>query len=581
VSSEAQNTAKEYIKIPEQFGDEVVDVIYFRSPSLDAPFETILPGCGTYPPLDPHTYVENGIHVDQDVAVKLRDGITIRVDVFRPDGVAGETNLPVILAWSYYGKRSNPPGQDNFTLGVPPNSCSNMCAFEGPDPAYWCRQGYAVINVDGRGVGNSEGNFPWLGKQDAEDCYDTIEWAAAQPWSSGEVGMFGNSALAMSQWTAAALQPPHLVCIAPWEGGTDLYREYYTDNGIPATDFNRFVNAIFRGPGYMIDNVAMTEAYPLMNAYWESKIPDLKKITIPVYMTAGWNHIHLRGAMNAFMKLGSQKKWLRAHREFEWADSYMWWNLEDLKRFFDRYLKGIRNGWEATPAVRIDVMDAYDYDFQAARPEREFPLARTQYQKLYLDGADSSLKNQPVATASQTTYDAEEGLAAFDVTFQEDVEITGYSKVRLWVEADGSDEMDLFITMMKLDEDGRWLPTDVMGQPHPGQSGKLRVSQRALDPALSTDFQPVQAHRTRDKLKPGEIVPVDIAVYPFSRIWHKGQKLRLQIAGRYFREGWFEPFNWDLQNKGRHIIHTGGQYESYLQIPVVPPKYQAGDHVHR
>ena len=57
-----------------------------------------------------------------------------------------------------------------------------------------------------------------------------------------------------------------------------------------------------------------------MNAYWESKIPDLQKITIPVYMTAGWNHIHLRGAMNAFMKLGSEKKWLRAHREFEWAD---------------------------------------------------------------------------------------------------------------------------------------------------------------------------------------------------------------------------------------------------------------------
>ena len=120
-----------------------------------------------------------------------------------------------------------------------------------------------------------------------------------------------------------------------------------------------------------------------------------------------------------------------------------------------------------------------------------------------------------------------------------------------------------------------------MGQPHPGSSGKLRVSQRELDPHLSTDFQPVQAHRRREKLKPGEIVPVDIAIYPFSRIWHKGQTLRLQIAGRYFREGWFEPFAWDLENKGRHIIHTGGRYESYLQIPVIPPKYQAGGYVYR
>jgi hypothetical protein len=525
--------------------------------------------------------VENGIRVSQDVGVKLRDGITIYADVFRPDGPLGETDLPAIISWAYYGKRSNLPGQDNFTLGVPANSCSNMCMFEGPDPAYWCKQGYAVINVDGRGVGNSEGNFGWLGQQDAEDCYDTIEWTASQPWSNGRVGMFGNSALAMAQWTAAALEPPHLTCIAPWEGGTDLYREYNTDNGIPAIAFNRFIWSVFRGRGYIIDNVAMVEEYPLMNAYWESKIPDYEKITIPVYLTAGWQHIHLRGAMNAFMNIRSEKKWLRAHRDFEWPDSYMWGNLEDLRRFFDRYLKDIRNGWECTPPVRIDVMDAYDYDFQVARPEREFPLARTQYQKLYLDAAGGTMGAGPVATVSQASYDAKEGRTTFDLTFHEDVELTGYSKVRLWVEADGSDEMDLFITLMKLDENGEFLPANVMGQPHPGSSGKLRVSQRELDPHLSTDFQPVQAHRRREKLKPGEIVPVDIAIYPFSRIWHKGQTLRLQIAGRYFREGWFEPFAWDLENKGRHIIHTGGRYESYLQIPVIPPKYQAGGYVYR
>ena len=581
MSNEQMNTPVEYIKIPEKFGDELVDVIYYKSKPLDAPLDTKLPGCGIYPPFDLHTYVENGIRVDQDTAVKLRDGVTIYVDVFRPGGSEGEKDLPTIVSWSYYGKRSNLPGHDNFTLGVPEGSCSNMCMFEGPDPAYWCKQGYAVVGVDGRGVGNSEGNFPWLGRQDAEDCYDTIEWVAAQPWSNGKVGMFGNSALAMSQWTVAALEPPHLTCIAPWEGGTDLYREYYTDNGIPATDFNRFINVIFRGRGYIIDNVAMVEQYPLMNAYWESKISDFEKITIPVYMTAGWQHIHLRGAMNAWMSIKSAKKWLRAHRDFEWPDSYMWWNMKDLKRFFDRYLKDIRNGWEATPLVRIDVMDAYDRDFQVARPEREFPLARTQYRKLYLDAASGKMSAQPTVTVSKATYDAKEGRTTFDITFEEDVEITGYAKVRLWVEAQGSDEMDLFITLMKLDTKGEFLPAFVMGQPHPGSSGKLRVSQRELDPELSTDFQPVQAHRSRKKLKPGEIVPVDIAIYPLSRIWHRGQRLRLQIAGRYFREGWFEPFAWNLENKGQHVIHTGGLYESYLQIPVIPPKYQDGEYVDR
>ncbi len=182
---------------------------------------------------------------------------------------------------------------------------------------------------------------------------------------------------------------------------------------------------------------------------------------------------------------------------------------------------------------------------------------------------------------SEAVYDAQEGKITFDHTFDEDVELTGYAKVRLWVEARGGDEMDLFITLMKLDANGEFVPVNVMGQPHPGTPGKLRVSQRKLDPELSTDFQPVQAHRTREKLKPGEIVPVEIALYPFSRIWHKGERLRLQIAGRYFREGWFEPFTWNLENKGRHVVHTGGEYDSYLQIPVIPPKHKAGAYVYR
>jgi predicted acyl esterase len=581
MAGEAPRTSVEYVTKTERFGDEEIGVVYYRSKPLDAPLETQLPGCGIYPPLDPHTYVANGVRCDQDTSVELRDGVTIYVDVFRPDGPAGEADLPAILSWSYYGKRSNLPGHDNVTLGVPAGTLSNACMFEGPDPEYWCKQGYAVINVDGRGVGHSGGDFSWFGKQDGQDGYDAVEWAAAQPWSNGKVSMYGNSSLAMSQWWVAAEQPPHLACIAPWEGGTDQYREYMTDNGIPAIAFNRFIWSIFRGQGLIIDRVAMAERYPLMNAYWESLIPDFKKVVAPCYMTTGWNHIHNRGAVNAWMNIGSEAKWLRAHRDFEWPDGYTWWHLEDLKRFFDRYLKGVRNGWESTPPVRADVMDAYDHDFQVARPEREFPLARTQYQKLYLDGANGALAAQPAAARSRATYDAAEGRTTFDIEFEEDVELTGYVSAHLWVEADGSDEMDLFLTIMKMDENGEWLPTNVMGQPHPGQSGKLRVSQRALDPELSTDFQPVQAHRAQEKLRSGEIVPVDIAIYPFSRIWHKGQKLRLQIAGRYFREGWFEPFTWELENRGTHIIHTGGEYDSYLQIPVVPPKYRAGEYVYR
>jgi predicted acyl esterase len=569
------------IRIPQRFGDEEIAVLYRHSQPLSAPKGGI-DGAGFYPPLNPRTYVEDGIRVDQDIPVMLRDGAKIYLDIYRPDGPEGVSNLPAILAWGWYGKRpGDSPNKDWNIHGVPPDTVSKMTKFEGPDPAYWCKHGYAVINADSRGSGNSEGNLQAWGPQDGKDGADVVEWLAEQVWCNGKVTMFGNSALCMTQWHVAAEQPPHLICIAAWEGTSDLYREFVSESGIPELGFNDFVGAIARGPGLIEDYVGMLKEYPLMNGYWQSKIPKFENIKIPAYVTAGWSHLHLRGSINGFRKIRSPKKWLRVHRDFEWPDSYSWWNLEDLKRFLDRYLKGIRNGWELTPRIRFEVMDAYDYDYQVNRPEKEFPLARTKYTKLYLDASKNALSFEPVATVSKASYDANEGTTTFDITFEEDTEITGFLKAHLWVEADGHDEMDLFLTLQKLDESGEFLPTLVLGEPHPGAWGRLRVSHRALDPDLSTDYQPVHSHLAEEKLKPGEIVPVEIEIYPLSRIWHKGQRLRLQIAGRYFREGWFEPFRWDTDNKGNHVIHTGGHYDSYIQIPVVPPKYRAGDYVYR
>jgi len=141
--------------------------------------------------------------------------------------------------------------------------------------------------------------------------------------------------------------------------------------------------------------------------------------------------------------------------------------------------------------------------------------------------------------------------------------------------------MDLFIIIRKLDEQGNWLPVYALDNPHPGLYGKFRVSRRELDPKWSTDFQPVQAHRKEEKLHPGEIVPVDIEIAPTSRIWHKGQQLRIIVTGHYIREDWFLNVGYDAENNGNHVIHTGGKYDSYLQVPVIPPKYQAGDYIYR
>jgi uncharacterized protein len=536
-------------------------------------------GFGFCPPLNPRNYIaEDGILCEQDVAVPLSDGTIIYTDIYRP---VGNNNVPVIVSWSYFGKRPGDGFDEWQIIGVPPGTVSRMAKFESPDPGFWCRNGYAVANADPRGVGNSEGDVNMFGTQDAHDCCDFIEWLAVQHWCSGKVGMGGNSGVAMTHWRVAAEQPSHLVCIAPWEGTGDLYRESLYEGGIPALGFADFIVSSLVGKAYVDDIAAMALEHPFLDEYWEDKIPKWSKIRIPVYTTVCWNHFHLRGSMEGFRRIRSTKKWLRAHREFEWPDTYCVSGLNDLKLFYDRYLKDIRNGWELTPRIRLEVMDAYEYDFQINRAEKEFPLARTQYRKLYLDAGKKGLSFNFVPGESKVNYEAETGSTTFTIPFEETTEITGYMKLRLWVEAVGNDDMDLFIAIRKLDEQENWVPVSVLGEPHPGAWGKMRVSRRELDEKLSTDFQPIQAHRREQRLQPGEIVPVDIEIWPHSRIWHKGQQLQVLVSGHYIREGWFEPLSWELNNKGTHVIHTGGKYDSFLQIPVIPPRYTAGDYVYR
>ena len=515
---------------------------------------------------------------EQDVPVKMRDGVTIYVDIFRPKD---QVNIPAIVSWSFFGKRPSEGLKEWQIMGVAPGTISDMAKFESPDPGFWCRNGYAVANVDPRGVGHSEGDIRCMNEKEGEDGYDFVEWLAGQWWCNGKVGLSGNSNVAMTQWRIAAEQPPHLAAIAPWEGSADMFRELFREGGIPAAGFHCSLFDDLTGPGYIEDMRYMMQTHPFMDAYWESKIPKYDQIKVPCYATACWNHFHLRGAMAGYTKMAGRKKWLRVHRDFEWPDLYDPKNIQDLKLFFDRFLKDINNGWEMTPRIRLEVMDAYDYSYQINRAEDRFPLKRTEYKKLYIDAGKGFMSETPVETESSVSYDGETGVVNFDFQCKEEMELTGYMKVRLWVEADGYDDMDLFVNIQKLSTKGEWIPVNTIGRPHPGAWGRLRVSRRELDPELSTVYQPVLAHKRDLKLSPGEIVPVDIDIVPHSRIWHKGQYIRIQLAGHYIREKWFEPLSWETDNHGSHIVHSGGQYDSYLQIPVIPPRFQDGDCIYR
>lgn len=547
-----------------RFGDEEIEVIYRKA---NSPKE--LPQI--FPPFAPSAKVEDGVLMERDVAVRLRDGTTIYVDCFRPDGA---TNVPAIIAWSSPGKNYTFVTRGGTGGVVPEGAVSAMAKQEGPDPGYWCHHGYAVINPDPRGVGNSEGDIQFFNQTEFQDCYDLIEWSAAQPWCNGKVAMHGTAFAGIMSWFLAAMRPPHLACIAPWEAFYDIYRGVVSRGGMLDVEVNEHVLSRLRGNGGVEDIVAMARRYPLMNGYWEEKIARLESIEIPVYVTANCNMFHQMG-MDAYRRLPGPRKWLRTHVSISWRDLYSPENLEDLKRFFDRYLKGIHNGWEFTPPLRVSVYDSAGAVIN--RTEKEWPLARTQHQKLFLDAAKGALFTSPVSAEAVARYKADgTGEAAFTFTFDKDTELMGYGKLRLWVEADGSDDMDLFVALERLDARGAPLAVPWFGRPHGGMSGVLRVSHRELDETRSTDAEPYLKHRRLMTLKPKDVVPVDIPLYPFSYIWRAGEQLRVVVTDSPHRAVGHGSTNvprrpWDSVNRGDHIIHSGGRYDSHLVVPVVPP----------
>ncbi len=549
------------------------------------------------------------ILLERDVPIRLRDGVTIYADVFRP---VGDEACPALLAWSPYGKEIGGQMLDDVPMrsGVPLSATSGLEKFEGPDPAYWVAHGYAIVNPDKRGAYMSEGNLLYWGHEDALDGCDVIDWIASQKWSNGKVGMTGNSWLTVSQWFIAAERPEHLAAIAPWEGFCDHYRESGTRGGIPAPEFPEMIAETFASAhGMLEDQPRMIVERPFMCDYWEDKAARVENIEIPAYVVASYtNSVHTHGSFAGFRRMASKEKWLRVHNTNEWFDYYTPENVEDLRRFFDHYLKDIDNGWEQTPRVRLSVLNPGGTDI-VGRAEEDFPLARTQYHKLYLSAADSALLTSLPADQAVSEYQSDS--ARHEVTYryrmERPTEITGYMKLHLWVSAPDHDDMDLAVRVEKLSRDGQPLP-DRTGNLI-AATGLMRVSMRQLDEARSTEAEPYYTFTTEQKLKPGEIVPVEIEIWPMGLYFDEGEILQLTV-GAYQPANAAIPFGSAsisvprdgftympgqpvemmtvggnatqcadpaevvvspaTHNAGRHRIYTGGEYDSYLYVPVIP-----------
>ncbi|HEU5272063.1 MAG TPA: CocE/NonD family hydrolase [Xanthobacteraceae bacterium] len=544
----------------------------------------------------PATYA---LLIERDVDVPMRDGAHLKADVIRPDDGG---KFPAILNLGPYQKDKVwvPPD----TLQEKPNPLMN---WETVNPEWWVPRGYACVRVDGRGSGKSPGQCePWS-LQEAIDFYDAIEWAAAQPWCNGKVGLNGISYYAINQWFVANLQPPSLHAIIPWEGFADIYRDALFHGGILSVFMTNWFTAHLmhhmlgrasrqQPDGWQVNTMHFWLRNNLDSGALRGAQAQWDRITVPLYTVGNWTGfaLHLRGNTEAYLRAASKHKKMRIHTGSHVHPFYTEEGRQDQQRFLDYWLKGIDNGVMDEPPIKLAIRKGRDEI--EWRDEHEWPLARTQWTRLYFDlgkpDAAALVRENP-ATASSRSYAATSlgsmgstsaassqvmgggikpgmGVSLETPPLPQELEVTGPLMANLWV-ASATEDMDLFLTLRNIDPDGNEvLETGQQGTPVPVAKGWLRVSHRELDPELTRPYRPYHAHRRRLYLEPGEIVEVQVEIWPTSMVFKKEHRIRLDVQPRDgVGSQSYLHYHADY-NTGTNTVHAGGDKPSYLLLPVIP-----------
>jgi predicted acyl esterase len=505
---------------------------------------------------------------EKNVYVTTRDGSPICVDVFRPEG---DGPHPTIVTMSPYGK-------DVYWLNRYPDhgfDISPWAVWETPDPGWWVPRGYAIVRIDSRGIGNSLGTLDPLGDKDTEDYYDVIEWAGTQSWSNGKIGLLGISFYAIVQWKVAALRPPHLAAIIPWEGANDLYREWAYQGGIYANGFVDFWwqlhyidQPLVNGP--VVDWREQFLNRPLLDEWYHERSAQLDRIDVPLLSAGNWGafHLHLRGNVEGFNNVSSKNKRLVMMTGSHIDPFYTEWGKAEQLRFLDKWIKGEDNGSETDAPVRLAIRHGEEIEW---RNEYEWPLARTQWRRLYLDAGEGSLSWIAPNQNTSTSYYAPQGLVTLAAaTTTEELEITGPVRLHLWISS-SAPGTDLFVALRQFDEHGTELAgIGPRGGPVPMSVGWLRASHRELDERRSLEWRPWHTHTNEQPLVAGEPTLVDIEIWPTCMVLAPGHQLRLEIRGN---DEHMNPLSHNYPGatpSGEVTILTGPGHDSYLLLPVIP-----------
>jgi predicted acyl esterase len=579
--------------------------------------------------LEQRSETRDGMRIDWNVPIAMDDGLVLRADVFRP---VAERRCPVILSYGPYAKGL--AFQDGYPSAwqrmaerhpdVTAGSSNLYQSWEVVDPEKWVPHDYACVRVDSRGCGCSPGYIDHFSPRETKDFYDCIEWAAARPWSSGKVGLNGISYYAINQWHVASLQPPHLAAMCIWEGAADWYRDMTHHGGILSTFWenwydmqvktvqygagergkrSRVHGELVCGPESLSDRElaqnrsdfgAEIFAHPLDDNYHKARAPNWSKVKTPMLSAANWGGqgLHPRGNFEGFFRAASKQKWLEAHGIEHWTHFYTDYGRDLQLRFFDYFLHGKKNGWDRQPSVRLQVRHV---DRFVERCESEWPLKRTQWTKLYLDPAGRLAANKPANKKSVLRFEAMgDGVTFLTAPLERETEITGPSAAKLYVSSSTKDA-DIFAVLRVLSPDLKEVVFQGAIDPHtPIGQGWLRASHRQLDKKLSKPYRPYHTHSKKEPLKPGQVVVLDIEIWPTSIVVPAGCRIALTIRGRDYvypggSGGRLSNFKNELTGCGPFLhddprdrppqvfagitgLHFGGTTRPYLLLPVIPPK---------
>ncbi len=533
------------------------------------------------------------------VTVKMRDGTSLSVALYMP---AKPGKYPALFAASPYRF-------DNNGLPAIP---AFLWRETGPI-GWYVQHGYVYVQADVRGSGRSGGTYRYFDTAEQHDYYDIIEWIAKQPWSTGKVGGVGQSYYAMAQWFMAEEHPPHLACIAPYDGMVDSYHNSSYQGGISSSFFPewyesnvRLINAEpFTGPSrampYDLGN-AMRQ-HTTYDAFWRerSALERLDQIKIPVFSVGLWAKVdlHLDGNIIGFQRASGPKKLLLfgGATLYDAVGDYASpaFHEKYMLPFYDWCLKGQQTDYVKAPAVRYYVRGADEIRSAATWPppgatDTSFYLATGP------SGSVSSLNDgalvDSAAAASGTTefHYPDEGWRLGVVGFDKNGRPDPVRHVLTFTSAPLADdltvagpiELVLYAASSRPDTDfivnvAEQLPQAEAERQQGAEprsinvsKGWLKASMRQLDPKYSMPNAPFYSATTPEKLTPGKVYKFEIAVMPTAFVFKKGDRIRIELANGNspLTDG---PFAHDYtpDQVGTDTIYHDAQHPSHIVLPVM------------